>query len=375
MHIKDTPLDHANTMALSCQVAQLVTVTTETAITDFLKQFLSRLSRNNTTNLLILSGGSNVLLPKKLDACVLMPKLKGISDVTDEFITKDNKNSNDTVFIAVMAGENWHDWVMYSIQQGWYGLENLALIPGLVGAAPVQNIGAYGVALSDVFEQLEAINLSTNQKKIFTQAECQFAYRDSVFKQNPNQWLITKVVFKLSRQSNLKMGYGDVEKLAQQLCDVDNSNNTENNKPTSRTNHITPKHVADAIIQIRQSKLPDPKKIANTGSFFKNPVVNQTVFATLKKQYPDMPHYPQADGQIKLAAGWLIDKAGLKGFQLGDIATHKKQALVIVNHAPYVSIQDDIKQLSDYIQNKVMQTFSVQLEREPVWVNADGSTC
>lgn len=343
---ENTALDKANTMALSCTASEVVSFTEESQITDFLNQWNKQV---NPKPLFVLSGGSNVLLPHKLEACVLRPLLKGITKVNED---------TDHVYIKVMAGENWHEFVMHSIAQGWYGLENLALIPGLVGASPVQNIGAYGIELCDVFDSLSAVNLTTGETKVFNKVACEFAYRDSVFKRNPNTWLISHVVFKLSKQPQLTLGYGDLATLAEEL---------------SETHKATPQSVANAVIQIRQSKLPDPKQIANTGSFFKNPVVEKTLFNSIQANFPDMPHYPQPSGHVKLAAGWLIDKAGLKGASLDNIGTHNKQALVVVNHAPYISKQADIAAFSQYIKKSVLEKFNINLEREPVWVNQDGS--
>lgn len=342
----DASLNAANTMALACTASEVVTFTDEAQISSFLADFHQR---THKTNLFVLSGGSNVLLPSKLNACVLRPMLKGVT-----LLREDDRHA----YVKVMAGENWHDFVLSSIGNGWYGLENMALIPGLVGAAPVQNIGAYGVELCDVFEELTAIHLETAEVKTFDKAACQFSYRDSLFKQNPNTWLITHVVFKLHKQPNLTLDYGDVASLATEMSD---------------RSEPTPLSVANAVIQIRQSKLPDPAQIANTGSFFKNPVVDAATFAKLQATHPDIPHYPQADGSMKLAAGWLIDQAGLKGAKLGQIGTHAKQALVVVNHAPYVSKQADITAFSAYIIKKIKQHYGITLEREPVWVNDDGS--
>lgn len=347
---KNASLNDANTMALSCTASDVVTFTDELQISSFLTTFHEQHAHTvDKPNLFVLSGGSNVLLPSQLDACVLRPLLKGVRKVSED----------DTyAYVEVMAGESWHEFVLSSIENGWYGLENMALIPGLVGAAPVQNIGAYGVELCDVFEQLTAIQLETGESHTFDKAACQFAYRDSIFKQNPSTWLITKVVFKLHKEPHLKLGYGDVASLAATL--------SESGEPT-------PSSVAQAVIQIRQSKLPDPAVIANTGSFFKNPVVDHTTFSQLQSAYPNIPHYPQPENKIKLAAGWLIDQAGLKGAKQGNIATHEKQALVVVNHAPHVSKQADIEAFSTYIRQKIQEQFGINLEREPVWVHNDGS--
>lgn len=332
-------------MSLASRASELHTFTLEADIVQFLKQ---RLTTSGVLPLFVLSGGSNVLLPPMLRACVIRPDLRGISAV---------KETDTHVWVAASAGEYWHEFVMHCLENGWYGLENLALIPGLVGAAPVQNIGAYGVEIKDHFTELTAINLVTGERRAFAKDACQFAYRDSFFKQNPNQWLITQVVFKLHKSPNLVLGYGDVARKAAEIA---------GGQPT-------PKAVAEAIIGIRQSKLPNPKTTPNCGSFFKNPVVNTDIANRLLQSHPNMPHYPQAGNMVKLAAGWLIDQAGLKGYTQGSIGTHKDQALVLVNHAKGVATQDDIANFAKLVQAKVNDIFGVALEREPVWVRADGS--
>lgn len=350
-HIKNHDLSSCNTMALSCIASDCVHIYTEQQAIEFVNQY-NQNDLHLNKKLLVLSGGSNVLLPPELNAFVLRPLMKGITKI---------KENDETAFIEVMAGENWHDWVLTSINNGWYGLENMALIPGLVGAGPVQNIGAYGIEVSDFFESLTAINLHDGRCKEFSHAECQFNYRDSFFKQHPNQWLITKVVFRLNKQPKINLKYQDVATIASNIA-------SQNNLDAP-----TPMCVAQAITQIRQQKLPDPDELANCGSFFTNPIISKEKYQTLIKHYPNMPSYPQANDTYKLAAGWLIDKSGLKGHVINHVGTHKNQALVVVNHAPQVTQQNDIIQFSDFIKQSVFDKFNVTLEREPIRINTDGT--
>ncbi len=347
MAATDNDLSKLNTMALLCQAAQVVRLDSETALEAFFATFDAK------KPLFVLSGGSNVLLPSYLDAMVLRPLMMGISTL--------NQSANE-VTIEVMAGENWHELVQFTVNQGWFGLENLALIPGLTGAAPVQNIGAYGVQLEDYLTHVHAFHLPSQSWKTLSKKECQFGYRDSIFKREPNTWIITKVGFKLHKDtSRVLTSYGDVAAVAQSLAEKNNQKSA------------TPIDVMNAIISIRQQKLPDPKVLANCGSFFQNPVIPKTQFDRLKAQFPNLPSYPMPDHQVKIAAGWLIDQSGLKGGGIAPILTHQKQALVLTNHAPLHATQDDVACAQDWIINKVYSKFGITLVREPVWVNRDGS--
>lgn len=337
-----------NTMHLACQADRLITLTQESDIEPAVAE-LDKLG----APVFVLSGGSNVILPEALHASVLHPAYKGIE------ILAEDANS---ITLEVMGGENWHELVVYTVNQGWYGLENLALIPGLVGASPVQNIGAYGVQLEDYMTHVKAFHLPTQTWHNFDKADCQFSYRDSIFKQQAGQWLITRVGFKLHKDAlKVNANYGDVSSLALAKAQAD------------KRSAISAKDVMQAIIEIRQSKLPDPKQLPNCGSFFKNPIIDNGQFTTLSAKYPNIVGYPVGDEHTKVAAGWLIDNAGLKGKGIAPILTHKKQALVLVNHSTADSStpasQHDILATQQLIQQTIQDQFSIALEREPVWVN------
>ena len=344
-------LSHSNTMALASVAEVVVTLTDEAQLDAFMADYGKEATP--TKPLFVLSGGSNVLLPAQLNAIVLRPQMRGIS-VTAQ--------TDDYVDIEVMAGENWHDLVMHTVAQGWYGLENLALIPGLTGAAPVQNIGAYGVQLEDCLEYVRAYHLPTQTWHQLTAADCEFGYRDSLFKRTPNTWLITRVGFRLHTDpSKILASYGDVQTVAQRYAEQ---------RGRSQPN---PADVMQAIIDIRQQKLPDPKQLPNCGSFFQNPIIPQAQFIALKAIHPTIVGYPMPDAMVKVAAGWLIEQAGLKGHGLAPILTHQQQALVLTNHSPYQATQADVAKAQQHIADIVYEKFAIELAREPVWVNADGS--
>lgn len=343
-------LSHENTMALACVADSVVTLTDEAQLDAFMTSYTET---ELDLPLFVLSGGSNVLLPAQLKAIVLQPKMRGITVTA---------RTDDHVDIDVMAGENWHELVVYTVNQGWYGLENLALIPGLTGAAPVQNIGAYGVQLEDCLQYVRAYHLPTRTWHHLTKADCEFGYRDSIFKQVPNTWLISCVGFRLHTDANkILASYGDVQTVAQRYAEQQ-----------GRTQAV-PVDVMQAIIDIRQQKLPDPKQLPNCGSFFQNPIIPQAQFTTLQATYPTIVGYPMPNEKIKVAAGWLIEQAGLKGGGIAPIVTHQQQALVLTNHTPYQATQDDVATAQSYIANTVYKKFAIQLSREPVWVNADSS--
>lgn len=348
---KSVDLSHSNTMALACVADVVVTLTDEAQLDAFMANYGK--DAELTKPLFVLSGGSNVLLPANLNAIVLRPQMHGITMTaqTDRYVD-----------IEVMAGENWHDLVMYTVAQGWYGLENLALIPGLTGAAPVQNIGAYGVQLEDCLEYVRAYHLPTQTWHHLTAADCQFGYRDSLFKRAPNTWLITRVGFRLHTNANkILASYGDVQTVAQRYAEQQ-----------GRMQPV-PADVMQAIIDIRQQKLPDPKQLPNCGSFFQNPIIPQAQFITLQSAHPTIVGYPMPDAMVKVAAGWLIEQSGLKGGGLAPIMTHQQQALVLTNHSPYQATQADVAKAQNHIANIVSKIFAIELSREPVWVNADGS--
>ncbi len=288
--------------------------------------------------LLVIGGGSNLLLTQDIQALVLRMATQGIRVLQDDGLH---------VVVEAEAGEAWHPFVLWTLEHGFCGLENLSLIPGTVGAAPMQNIGAYGVEIKDVFAGLTALDRQTGELRDFSLAECNFAYRDSLFKHETGRWLILRVRFALSRVSHLKLDYGPVQqRLAGQGI-----------------TQATPSDVSRAICSIRREKLPDPAELGNAGSFFKNPLVSTALAAELQAKYPDLVAYPQPDGQMKLAAGWLIDKAGWKGFREGDAGVHKMQALVLVNYG--AATGQDIANLARRIQQDIAQRFKVALEMEP----------
>lgn len=292
--------------------------------------------------LLVLGGGSNLLFTHDFEGLVLQMAQVGRS------IQALDDNS---ALLEAQAGERWHDFVLWTLQQGWCGLENLALIPGSVGAAPIQNIGAYGVEIKDRMHSLQALDLHTGQVITLNVDDCQFGYRDSLFKQQgKSRYIILSVSFKLYRQRELKLDYGDVAAELQQQGI---------NQPTSLD-------VAHAVMAIRQRKLPDPALIGNAGSFFKNPLVSPEQLAQIRADYPQAPAYPQPDGQAKLAAGWLIDQCGWKGQSRGHAGVYEKQALVLVNRGGATGAE--ILALARAIQASVLQRFGVALEMEPVVV-------
>ncbi|CAH0219686.1 UDP-N-acetylmuramate dehydrogenase [Pseudomonas brassicacearum] len=288
--------------------------------------------------LLVIGGGSNLLLTGDIDALVLRMASHGIRLLSDD---------GERVVVEAEAGEPWHPFVQHTLAQGWSGLENLSLIPGTVGAAPMQNIGAYGVEIKDVFSGLTALDRQTGELRDFGLEDCRFAYRDSLFKQQAGRWLILRVRFALSRAAHLHLEYGPVrQRLTEQGIE-----------------QATPTDVSRAICSIRSEKLPDPAVLGNAGSFFKNPLVPAAHVAHLKLQYPDLVAYPQPEGQMKIAAGWLIERAGWKGFREGDAGVHKLQALVLVNYGSATGPQ--LLDLALRIQKDIAERFQVELEMEP----------
>lgn len=346
-------LSKNNTMALSCTASHAVILDNADTLADDIRLAID-FAKHRQLATFVLSGGSNVLLPRRLDALVLLPRLLGIEVLSE---------SDDGVTIQVACGENWHDFIKTCLNQGWYGLENLALIPGLVGASPVQNIGAYGVQVSDFIEKVIAYDLTDGHRHEFDNTACAFEYRHSFFKDNPNRYLISHVVFKLHKNANQVLtSYGDLSTVSGDIAKAHGRNT------------LHPCDVFDAVVQIRQAKLPDPNVLANCGSFFQNPIIPMADFTRLKATFADLPSYPIDDDFIKIPAGWLIDKAGLKGKGIAPILTHQKQALVLTNHAPYIATQDDIATAQAFIIKTVFERFGVTLVREPVWVDEKGTT-
>lgn len=295
-------------------------------------------ARERQVPLLVLGGGSNLLLTADVEALVVRMVGRGIRIVADD---------GQQVVIEAEAGEPWHDFVLWTLQQGFTGLENLSLIPGTVGASPVQNIGAYGVELKDCFHALTALDRQSGEVREFALDDCAFAYRDSLFKRESGRWIILRVRFALSRHAPLHLEYGPVrQRLAEQGIEAPSASD-----------------VSRAICAIRSEKLPDPAVLGNAGSFFKNPLVPAELAQRLQHEHVDLVAYPQADGQVKLAAGWLIEKAGWKGFRDGDAGVHRLQALVLVNHGHATGQQ--LLGLAQRIQADIAQRFGVSLEIEP----------
>ena len=287
----------------------------------------------------LISGGSNMLLTKDIDKLVVHIDIRGISI---------DKEDDNFVYLTVNAGENWHEFVLYCVAQNYGGLENLSLIPGNVGTCPIQNIGAYGVEVKDTITKLEAINIETTKLHTFSNDDCNFGYRNSIFKNKvKGEFVITSVAFKLTKQNhNLNTSYGAIE--------------TE----LSSKNIIKPslKDISNAVIAIRQTKLPDPKEIGNSGSFFKNPVITKSAFINLQKEYPNIPSYAISENEVKVPAGWLIETAGFKGKRFGDYGVHEKQALVLVNYNN--ASGKDIYTLAEEIQKHILNQFKIDLEIE-----------
>lgn len=319
-----------NSLALAAVAEYFCTVKNLT----HLKAALSFASDNNL-KVTPIGGGSNVVLAADISGLVVHINLTG---VTSQSV------SNDQVDVHFAAGENWHEMVELCIKSGWYGIENLALIPGYMGAAPIQNIGAYGVELCDVLQSVDVVELNTAEVKTLSAADCQFGYRTSVFKQSAkDQFIITSVCLRLSTLPKVNVEYPSLNA------------SIENPKPT-------PKDVFQAVCKIRSSKLPDPSEIPNVGSFFKNPIISQEMADKLVIEHDDLPVYPYSESSCKVPAGWLIEHCGFKGFRRGDVGVHDKQALVLVN---YDGEGSAILELSKEIRAHVLQEFAIQLEIEP----------
>ena len=326
---KDTSLLPYNTFGIDVKSKHFIDV-------ESIDELQAVLNQNQLENLLVLGGGSNLLLTKDFEGLTLRIQNRGI-----EIVDQDDRKAR----VKVAAGENWHDFVLWCLENDLGGVENLALIPGNVGAAPIQNIGAYGVELREVFESCEAISIDTGKVKIFKKDECNFGYRNSIFKNTlKGKYIIFSVQFNLNKPPHaLNFSYkGLSEKLEGKIPNIQS--------------------IAQAVIEIRSSKLPDPKKIGNCGSFFKNPVISLTKFNDLKQQYPDIPHYPDQLDNIKIPAAWLIDTLGYKGYRNQEAGVHPNQALVLVNYGNATGAE--IKKLAQQIRNKVKEKFAINLEFE-----------
>ena len=319
-----------NTFGIDVSAPKMLVIQQEADILDFIA--------SQEKDFLILGGGSNLLFTQDVKSIVLKNELKGVKLVSE---------TKDEVYVKVGAGESWHKVVLHCVATNWGGLENLSHIPGSVGAAPIQNIGAYGVELKDVFQELEAIHLVTGEKKVFSLEDCEFGYRDSVFKQAlKGQYFITSVTFCLQKKPILNTAYGDIEKELKKMPDKEYSI----------------RDVSNAVIAIRQSKLPNPAELGNAGSFFKNPTISLKQFQRLRGEFPTMPSYPISENLIKIPAAWLIQQAGWKGKRLGNYGVHEKQSLILVNYGG--ASGQEIYQLSTDILASVKYIFGVELERE-----------
>lgn len=327
---KNISLKPYNTFGIDVQAETFVVIQSE----EDLKVALARFS-----NPFILGGGSNMLLTNPITHPVFYIQIKGITVL---------KQTEDFVWVQAKAGENWNDFVLFCLQKGWGGLENLSLIPGNVGTTPVQNIGAYGVEIKDVIELCETMDMRTSQVRTFSKEECRFDYRESVFKgEEKGNYVITSVTFKLTKRNHLlRIGYGAIQEILEQ----------------KNIKNPTPRDVSDVVISIRKSKLPDPKELGNSGSFFKNPIIAKSHFGVLQKQYPQMPFYYVDEERVKIPAGWLIETSGLKGYRKADAGVHQKQALVLVNYGRAEG--KEILEVARLVQTTVFEKFGITLDLE-----------
>lgn len=333
MQIKpDFSLKNHNTFGIDAKAEYFVAVET----VDELKEALQL---PGFSQKFVLGGGSNMLLKKNVPGLVINLNLKGIHV---------EREDEEHVWLRAAAGENWHAFVLYCVANGYGGVENLALIPGNVGTAPVQNIGAYGVELKDTFESCEVVNRKTQEIETLNNTACAFGYRDSIFKQeNKDRYIITSVLFKLTKRNHkLHTSYGDIQKTLE---------DRSIEKPSLQ-------NIADAVIYIRQQKLPDPKKIGNSGSFFKNPVLERKKLIAIKQKHPQVPFYEMGNDLVKIPAGWLIEQAGLKGKRFGNAGIHDRQALVLVNHGGATG--NDIWEVALEVQKAVQNQFGILLQPE-----------
>ena len=321
-----------NTFGIEANAKQFVAVHTVAELKAVLEQHAH-------DKKFILGGGSNMLLTQDIDALVIHVDLKGKRIV---------KEDDDFVWVESDAGEVWHEFVLWTIDQNFGGLENMSLIPGNVGTTPVQNIGAYGTEIKDTFVSCEAMQISTQTMKTFTKDACHFGYRESIFKQEAkDQYVITSVVFKLTKRNHkINTSYGDItSELTKNKIQIPNL-----------------KDVSNAVIAIRQSKLPDPKELGNSGSFFKNPIISKEQFEKVQQNFPDAKFFEISPTKVKVPAGWLIEHAGLKGYRKDDAGVHKNQALVLVNYG--TATGQDILNLSKYVQKTVFDKYGIAIEAE-----------
>ena len=331
--IENYPLLKLNTFGVDVKARYFTSINTINELIEVTKTNVFK-----DLELLILGGGSNILFTKDFDGLVILNNIKG-KEIIDQ--------NQQSIFLKIGAGENWHELVMYCVDNGWGGIENLSLIPGNTGTAPMQNIGAYGVEIKETFVELEALEISSGKIVKFNNSDCEFGYRESVFKNKmKNQYIILNITLELKKNPVLNINYGDVKAILE-------SQNIKN--PAI-------KEVSNAIISIRQSKLPDPKKIGNSGSFFKNPIVSLNQLELIKKKYPNVVNYEINENEFKIAAGWMIERAGWKGKKFNNYGVHEKQALVLVNYGLANGIE--IFDLSEKIILDIKDKFGITLERE-----------
>lgn len=323
-------LKNYNTFGIDVTAKRFISVDSVYQLQQFLK---------TEKDIFLISGGSNMLLTKDIEKLVVHIDIKGISI---------DKEDEDFVYLTVNAGENWHEFVLFCVDNNYGGIENLSLIPGNVGTCPIQNIGAYGVEVKDTITKVEAIEIESQKLVSFSNAECNFGYRNSIFKNEvKGNYVISAVSFKLTKKNHqLNTSYGAIE--------------TELGSKNIKNPSL--KNISDAVIAIRKSKLPDPKEIGNSGSFFKNPVVSEKLFLELQKEYPNIPSYRVTKTEVKIPAGWLIEKAGFKGKRFGNYGVHEKQALVLVNYGNATGVE--IYQLAKKIQQTILKQFRISLEIE-----------
>ncbi len=324
-------LKSLNTFGIHASAAYLATIKSPTELSALLSQKLFQ-----DMPKLVLGEGSNILFTQDYSGLIIKNAIKGIETLSDD---------DNHIWLKIGAGENWHDLVIHCIKQGYSGIENLSLIPGTVGAAPIQNIGAYGVELCDVFCELEALDLAQGTLRIFTREECQFGYRDSVFKTiYKNRFAILSVTLRLNKTPNYHLEYGNIQETLQMM----------------KVEDLSIKAVSDAVIQIRRSKLPDPQNLGNAGSFFKNPLIPMAQFIELHEAFPTLPSFTTSNPDVKkISAAWLIEQCGWKGKRLGDVGVYEKQALILVNYS--AGKGSDILGLAQKIQHSVKEKFDVHL--------------
>ena len=331
--IENYPLLKLNTFGVDVKAKYFISINTVNELIDLTKTKVFK-----DLQLLILGGGSNILFTKDFDGLIILNNIKG-KEIIDQ--------TQESIFLKIGAGENWHELVMYTVDNGWGGIENLSLIPGNTGTAPMQNIGAYGVEIKETFVELEALEISSGKIVKFNNSDCEFGYRESVFKNKmKNQYIILNITLELKKNPVLNINYGDVKAILE----------------SQNINNPSIKEVSDTIISIRQSKLPDPKIIGNSGSFFKNPIVSLNQLEFIKKKYPNVVNYKINENEFKIAAGWMIERAGWKGKKFNNYGVHEKQALVLVNYG--LANGMEIFNLSEEIILDIKDKFGITLERE-----------